>query len=774
MDDKTRKLAREMAKKAAEGARAMEDAVRQSENTAKQALDQALRNFCKKHPELSGMITFGDTYLPGNGSQSKPKEDPRARKREPDAKEGAPSPTDVQTEAASMADGEKNPGPTPVSVSVSVAVDPPAFPHSPAIDTRDTGDDDYWSMPAPKASAYRPPSLQGHSLDTVPVETDTAAEPVTEPIPKRDEQTAQRERAPSRYTRPADRTYPPAPAREPVTDPFPEEQSAAPDSAGLQKREAPPDGHRFPDTDSARFTSSGGIVAERDGEGALLRHITVRAWINDFVFYGRFARDAQRSHRQTGNPAYLARFVPFTSYLPQYSQMSRNQLCYYLAFRDSVRADKYPDFPGAGTAYILLYAYEILNLPEEIPPETGMRLLCGMWRHYRESDPRIDTFFGEWVADYSMIHNVPLSPVIHPCLPQIVKKAQFKEFYLDTLLGSDDAVALVTDIFMEGFSDYDYKTSRYYRMHEREYDRTMHDVLERVLSAAYHAGREPFSLAREYRINRDAYAGAIAQTEVKKRLSITFLSFLRSEKPREWVTGVLKYTENRLRKRMALRAKLRVDALSPADQAVIDAYFGADPEPEKKKPAAQPEEEAYLRRYDADTHGFDFSAAGEIEKASWDNTVRLTDAETAGADPETDADMPTDNAPATAQDDPMEAENRVPGELGMDAVGPDEPSGDGPAEEDGGDSCAVHGEQTPPAGAYAVEKAALAEALDGRFAAYCRSIGEFPGRMAERINEIFMDEMGDIVLTAEYSAEYSADYSVVEDYREEAEEWSKS
>ena len=393
----------------------------------------------------------------------------------------------------------------PVSVSVSVTVDPPAA-HQHDFDTRDTGDDDYWSLPAPKASAYRPPSLQGHSLDTVPVETDTAAEPVTEPIPKRDEQTAQREkeRAPSRFTRPADRTYPPAPAREPVTDPFPDEQDAAPDSTALQKREAEPDGRRFSDTDSARFTSSGGIVAERDGRGALLRHITVRAWINDFVFYGRFARDAQRSHRQAGNPAYLMRFVPFTSYLPQYSQMSRNQLCYYLAFRDSVRAGVYPDFPGAGTAYILLYAYEILNLPEEIPPETGMRLLCGMWRHYRESDPRIDTFFGEWVADYSMIHDVPLSPVIYPCLPQIVKKAQFKEFYLDTFLGSDDAVALVTDIFMEGFSDYDYKTSRYYRMHEREYDRVMHDVLERVLSEAYHANREPFSLAREYRINRAA------------------------------------------------------------------------------------------------------------------------------------------------------------------------------------------------------------------------------------------------------------------------------
>ena len=734
MDDKARK----MAKKAQDSAHTRESAAHRSENAAKQAMDTALRNLYKKHPELSGMVTFGDAYLPGNASQ-------------PQAKAKPQSTLDGQAKGVSMPDGQGKPDPTPVSVSVSVTVDPPAA-HQHDFDTRDTGDDDYWSLPAPKASAYRPPSLQGHSLDTVPVETDTAAEPVTEPIPKRDEQTAQREkeRAPSRFTRPADRTYPPAPAREPVTDPFPNEQDAAPDSTALQKREAEPDERRFSGVNFARFADSGGIVAERDGRGALLRHITVRAWINDFVFYGRFARDAQRSHRQAGNPAYLMRFVPFTSYLPQYSQMSRNQLCYYLAFRDSVRAGVYPDFPGAGTAYILLYAYEILNLPEEIPPETGMRLLCGMWRHYRESDPRIDTFFGEWVADYSMIHDVPLSPVIYPCLPQIVKKAQFKEFYLDTLLGSDDAVALVTDIFMEGFSDYDYKTSRYYRMHEREYDRVMHDVLERVLSEAYHANREPFSLAREFRLNRDAYAGAIAQTEVKKRLSITFLSFLRSEKPREWVTGVLKYTENRLRKRMALRAKLRVDGLSPADQAVIDAYFSADPVPEKKKSTAQAEEEAYLKHYDADTHGFDFSAAGEIEKASWDNTVRLTDTGTDDAPvPDTTTPEPDDTI-ATAEKSPIDAAVGVPGESGMASDDRDASPLANPAE----------------VGGYTLEKAALTAALDGRFAAYCRAIGEFPGRMAERINEIFMDEMGDIVL--------EADYSVIEDYREEAEEWSKS
>ena len=756
-----------MAKRAAESTQNAEKAVRLSEETAKDAMNAALQKLYAKHPELAGKVTFGDAYLPDGASGQDA--DARAQSK-PDAKPRTqPAPVSVELSA-------------PVDVSVSISVDrsrsrsrdSSVSPHVTDYDTRDTGDDDFWTMPAPKASAYRPPSLQGHSTDTVPVETEAAAEPVTEAIPRRNEQAAQREkeRAATRFTRPADRTYPSRPHAEPVGDPFPDtDKTRHPDDTDTPQSGSVSDDRRFTDADFAgvvpKKQNTGEILADRDGSGALIRHITVRAWINDFVFYGRFARDAQRSHRQSGNPAYLDRFVPFTSYLPQYSQMSRNQLLYYLAFRDSVRAGNCPDFPGAGTAYILLYAYEILNLPDEIPPESGMRLLCGLWAHYRDSDPRIDTFFGEWTADYAMIHDVPLSPVIYPCLPQIVKKAQFKEFYLDTLLGSAEALPILTDIFLEGFSDYDYKTSRYYRLHQAAYDKTMHEVLQSVLTAAYDAGREPFSLTREFRINRDAYAGAIAQTEVKKRLAITFTSFLRSEKPREWVTAVVKYTENRLRKRLSLRSSLRVDSLSPADQAVIDAYFGADPVPAKKKTAAQLEEETYLRHYEADSHGFDFSTAGEIEKASWDNTARLTDME-----PQAAADKET---PDEKKSEPKEYPT-VPGEISAIPEGTMPASAETTAVPN---DASTQTEEIPAkqadtpekaaeagADAYTDEKAALAAALDGRFAAYCRSVGEFPGRMADRVNEIFMEEMGDIVL--------DADYAVVPDYREEAEEWSRS
>ena len=109
MDDKARK----MAKKAQDSARTRESAAHRSENAAKQAMDTALRNLYKKHPELSGMVTFGDAYLPGNASQ-------------PQAKAKPQSTPDGQAKGVSTPDGQAKPDPMPVSVSVSVTVDSPA------------------------------------------------------------------------------------------------------------------------------------------------------------------------------------------------------------------------------------------------------------------------------------------------------------------------------------------------------------------------------------------------------------------------------------------------------------------------------------------------------------------------------------------------------------------------------------------------------------------------------------------------------------------------
>ena len=50
-----------------------------------------------------------------------------------------------------------------------------------------------------------------------------------------------------------------------------------------------------------------------------------------------------------------------------------------------------------------------------------------------------------------------------------------------------------------------------------------------------------------------------------------------------------------------------------------------------------------------------------------------------------------------------------------------------------------------------------------------RDHGLFPGRMAEQINEIFLELVGDILVEADGNR-----YQLIEEYREDAESWSRA
>jgi hypothetical protein len=69
--------------------------------------------------------------------------------------------------------------------------------------------------------------------------------------------------------------------------------------------------------------------------------------------------------------------------------MNDKQQNFYLYVRDSIRNG---DFMNAELSYILLYVFEIINLPHRIPPETGVRLLSDIWLNYRNRHPRLDVF----------------------------------------------------------------------------------------------------------------------------------------------------------------------------------------------------------------------------------------------------------------------------------------------------------------------------------------------------------------------------------------------
>ena len=229
------------------------------------------------------------------------------------------------------------------------------------------------------------------------------------------------------------------------------------------------------------------------------------------------------------------------------------------------------------------------------------------------------------------------------------------------------------------------------------------------------------------------------------------------------MTAAVKYAENKLRAVLGIKAKLGADGVSEENARAIDAWFAPflptrEQIRQKKEDAYMPPD--YLKNYEAEDTGFDPDAAAAIEAKSWANTSRLT-GDDYGADPgETEI-------PPESSESPWEETVAVEGEIGSETAceipapasdGPDEDADPGsPAEESpGGDGS---GDE--------ILRDALRAAMNGRFRGYCREHGLYEGDAADRINALFLESIGDVVL----EADADGGFRFVEDYREDAEEW---
>ena len=58
--------------------------------------------------------------------------------------------------------------------------------------------------------------------------------------------------------------------------------------------------------------------------------------------------------------------------------------------------------------------FEIINIPDLLPPENGLDMLVFIWESYRKEHPVLNRHLYEWVCDYCLIHKldgryIPLS-----------------------------------------------------------------------------------------------------------------------------------------------------------------------------------------------------------------------------------------------------------------------------------------------------------------------------------------------------------------------------
>ena len=483
---------------------------------------------------------------------------------------------------------------------------------------------------------------------------------------------------------------------------------------------------------------------EYDPDGVLLHRVQVYAWRSNYHYFDQFTKDVERYAAMEPSRTREARQEPFFSFFPQYAQLSRRQLAWYLTWRDRVRHGSYPD---TDYAYILLYLFELINLPlETAGGGEAARIRDGMadlWMAYRKAYPQLDHYMCEWLCDFCLLHhlNAPVDRLA-PALDEIVRISQLKEFYLSDTVSGEGHDMESARILLRYCCQYDYHKSKFAAgEHGPLFDRVIPGGISAVLPLLLgRNGKPPLIQLQDSTMIRDAYTGALCAYQNKRRILVSYTSFSRSHELRFLVGDMVRHMENRLRSWIGVRSRLSVMSLPASVKDALDAYLAPlAPARPAASPAQAAPRPAYEALYDLPRKEVSMADAAAIERDSWETTRILTEAfgGDGGEEPDAAPAPPRETAtPAPAVATPAEAT----------AVTAPEAGGLGAAL---GPLCAF-------------VRLALAEDRAGQ-----RSLADawhtMPDALADRVNSITADnEIFDVIL----EDRGDGTYVVLEDYRQ--------
>lgn len=385
----------------------------------------------------------------------------------------------------------------------------------------------------------------------------------------------------------------------PPTDSSPKRHFIPPHSAEEEQKALAPDVEYTPDN-------------------ALVRCVRLYRWKSSYRYYESFVRNAVKLYPIRAGECTR---VPFFSYVPQYSQMTRQQLEWYLYWREGARQGIWRD---TDYSYVLLYIYELINLSDRLDPMEVQTALCSVWAHYRTIYRQLDSYLPEWICDHCLIHRLPPPALCTgELLSVVMAHCSLKEFYVP--MSGDNGYISALLAFC---SNYDYRKSKFYSGENVAlFDRVIAGALNEVTRLVSTDGRLFVSAKMDdSKLLRDAYTGALCSFRIKRKIEVDYCSFSRTHELRYFITDVVKHTENRLRGVIGVRSRLSVYALPVAVRSHLDAYLdGVLPQ---RRSVSQKEEAPaeYEKLYDLPKTELSLSGAAEIERLSWETTERLVEA----------------------------------------------------------------------------------------------------------------------------------------------------
>ena len=359
-------------------------------------------------------------------------------------------------------------------------------------------------------------------------------------------------------------------------------------------------------------------VREYAPDNPLIRKVTVSRDIRHICTKERFISDAERLFSEEGG---FKGNIPLVSYYPQYSLLNEDQLECYIGFRSAVRAGEYPyvDAP-----YIYLYLYEIINLQFRISPEQMADDIIKLINAYPDCDDRLFTDMCNWLTDICLIYGINISlDVFGDNLERVRSCAAVKEIFFRF-----DRTPNSEWIYFMTASGYDYQKSRYYKQYKSYYDKIIPESVGHTLKNMSKNDSRYSAKNTEYcTLIRESFFGALCTSAVKYTIALECLCITRADTVKKTVTDIVKYSENCLRRTLGIKARLTVNYLSSDKKMLIKDFFSANVKgiERKEKNIKQAEVPDYEKLYEPKEKGISFRSAEQIEKASWRITERLVE-----------------------------------------------------------------------------------------------------------------------------------------------------
>jgi hypothetical protein len=285
----------------------------------------------------------------------------------------------------------------------------------------------------------------------------------------------------------------------------------------------------------------------------------------------KFLQDARKLawHRETsGYP------VPFMCYWPTYDSMTDGQQKWYFFWRGQIREGVFPD---TDLSYIFVHVYELINGVGARSSMDGYEQLRKLWLAYRERQPKLDKYLPDWLTDFALVNKLPVD-YLQPHKDALAHGSFVSD--PDLLLGGYlvDSLERLPLVLLDLLTDYGIRKSKFYsggygEIVEQYMPKSLAKVDDHMKRTRGKGVFETFRPTASSQIRRYPFQSAVYAGPARDVTVATVVPYSKHVPLRTFLNPLVKHVENKLRELTGYRGRLRGYSLESETQAIIDAFI---------------------------------------------------------------------------------------------------------------------------------------------------------------------------------------------------------